>query len=95
MKIGNLTLKISAPADLAAALEGINGCSPGETLAVLRAYPLASGVAQALMPFLKDGPSLVELADAIAAAGVDQVKGEVADLYEQKAKPEDENARKP
>ena len=81
MKLGNLTLETAPPADLAAALAETTGLSAKEMVDVLKAYPPASTVASALLPFLKDAQSVPALANAIAKEGVEVVAPLVAALY--------------
>jgi hypothetical protein len=81
LKIGKQTLLIEQPADLEHQLLELTGCSPAEIARGLEFPCLASAVASALIPFVKDPPHRQALAQAIAEAGVDRIRGEVRKLY--------------
>lgn len=83
MKIGRLTLETAAPDDLDARLLAVTGCSAAEIRAILPEATIASFVAQALVPFVKDAPPLADLSVAIAVAGLAEVRSQVIKLYEQ------------
>jgi hypothetical protein len=88
MKVGKLNLElVKQPVDLEQQLLDLTGCAPA-TIAEHLAHPcLASAVASALLPFVKSDAegqriSRHELAQAIAGAGVDEVRARVHALYE-------------
>jgi hypothetical protein len=88
MKIGKLSLALDKqPVDLEQQLLDLTGCAPAAIVDTLAHPCLASTVASALLPFVKsEGEaariSRQELAEAIAAAGVNEVRAEVRKLYE-------------
>lgn len=81
MKIGKLNLEVVAPTDLKGSLLESCGCSPKEVVELLQSYPIASTVAMALNPFLKDPLPVPELSDAIAEEGLDVVTLLVLAMY--------------
>ena len=82
MKIGDLTLKTTKPDKLDDQLIALAGISATEMQAELVGVPLASTVASAIMPFVSGTLTRPELADAIAAVGVETVLPDVRALYE-------------
>jgi hypothetical protein len=82
IKIGKVELRTSRPKDLDAALIAATGVNAAEMASMLRGYPRAQTIAQALRPFLaEDGPSMPELASEIALADMREVQAKVAKLY--------------
>ena len=84
MKIGSATYAVQAiPANLDEQLIAATGCDAREVAGMLADNPIAGLVANALAPFLKgkDIPSVPELAEAIADAGVSEIAPQVAALY--------------
>ena len=86
MKIGKRDLVISAPDNLDDQLIELTGHSAKEMRTMLDGWCSPSGVAAALLPFVKDAPSRQELAETIAKAGVDEVRAEVRALYDRSSK---------
>lgn len=81
LKIGTATFATRRPTDLDAQLVNATGCSSAEIDHLLASGP--DRVAAAALPFiLKDAPSLVDLARAIAAdpAAIEQVRALYANL---------------
>lgn len=83
MKVGRLNLKLARPTleALEQQLGASIGCSAAEVEAMLPRAAIASFIASALVPFVKDPPPIPALARAIAAAGIRQVRAEVHSLY--------------
>lgn len=83
MRIGSLKLQLARPENLDELLLAMTGCSAEETCAHLRSPCIASTVAGALLPFIAgEKPVRHSLAEAIAAAGLDEVRRRVLELYE-------------
>jgi len=80
IKIGDKTYPTSKPKDLDEALAH-RGVSAAEMRRALSGAPIAGQVAAALHPFLKDAPSVPELAGEIQATGVVEVLADVVKLY--------------
>lgn len=81
LKIGTATFATRRPADLDAQLVAATGCASAEIEHLLVSGP--DRVAAAALPFIvKDAPSLIELAGAIAAdpAAIEQVRALYANL---------------
>ena len=93
IKIGEKSYVTARPKDLDERVAALTGCSAGEIAQQMTGSPIAGHVAAALHPFLRDPPSVPELAAEIAAAGVEEVRAEVAKLYAPVAEPEPQAAK--
>lgn len=83
MKIGKMTLELlKEPERIEEQLLAMTGSLVAEVREHLTHNPIASHVAAALIPFVKEAPARVYLAEEIAAEGVDKVRREVLKLYD-------------
>lgn len=82
MKIGDLTLELVKPEKLDEQLVAMTGCPAREMREHLTSAAIADYVGAALIPFVKEPPPRIVLAQAIAAEGVAEVRVAVQKLYD-------------
>lgn len=82
LRIGTLELELAEPEKLDEQLIAATGCPAREVREHLTGAAVAGFVASALRPFLKEAPAPIDLANAIAGAGVLRVRAQVQALYD-------------